>query len=164
MAGAKLLEQLNSSDPIHTAASSYIETYSEVWQNRMPFLNTPPPQYPDIILLQECIGFIDHSPTPIKVNGNLQWQSGKEILESIYQGYNCFFFQHYQAITLHILQSGKNIIFNVSLKLNKDMGFVFVRHRVLESFGYLKVPLRFPQALKSTICVWRQYLCQLAYI
>jgi len=98
MAGAKLLRQLNLDDPQHSAASSYINAYREVWQNRMPFLTTPPPQYPDIILLQECIGFIDHSPDPLRAgDGNLMWPSGDQILQNIYGGYNCFFYPAFSS-------------------------------------------------------------------
>lgn len=95
MAGAKLLYYLDP--PQSKVASSYITAYNTVWKNEIiPYGGTPTNsyQYPDIILLQECIGFVDQSETP-----SGRWQSGEEILQSIYEGYRCFFFPAFSSYT-----------------------------------------------------------------
>lgn len=94
MAGAKLPGRL--APPPHPVASRYIDAYSSVWTEQiLPHLTVPPnePEYPDIILLQECIGFTDHSDLP-----SGRWQSGRQILESIFTNYRAFFFP---SVTSH---------------------------------------------------------------
>ncbi len=88
MAGAKLLDKLAA--PPDPVAAQYIAAYGEVWRTGIrQFLTVPgnQPEYPDVILLQECIGFEDHSPNP-----SGRWQTGSAILEGIFQGYRGFFF------------------------------------------------------------------------
>jgi len=86
MAGAKLFEQLDPEPG--SAAESYISTFQKVWKNSIgPWLATPDHDLPDIILLQECIGFDDRSSPPSD-----RWQSGSTILGEIFPGYECFFF------------------------------------------------------------------------
>jgi len=86
MAGAKVLEHL---DPLPgSATGSYIAALRSVWDEGIsPWMSDSRGDGPDIILLQECIGFEDLSPEPTG-----RWQSGKAILERIYPGYRCFFF------------------------------------------------------------------------
>lgn len=92
MAGAKLLEQLDPKPmPV---AYSYKTAFSQVWNESVcPWLATPDADQPDIILLQECIGFEDHSASP-----SGRWHRGKTILNEIFTGYDCFFFP---AVTSH---------------------------------------------------------------
>ncbi len=95
MAGAKLLGKLDS--PPNNVASSYIKAYGNVWEHSVkPYLSVPPndPDYPDIILLQECIGFRD---TQRKSSG--RWQSGEHILQEVFRGYRCFFFPALSSFT-----------------------------------------------------------------
>ena len=92
MAGAKLLEHLDP--PPGPAAGSYLTAFRGVWDDGIgPWLGTPRGEGPDIMLLQECIGFEDLSPEPTG-----RWQSGKTLLERIFQGYECFFFP---SVTSH---------------------------------------------------------------
>jgi len=92
MAGAKLFDQLDP-DPA-PAAGSYIQAFHRAWNDSIaPWLAIPDNDVPDIILLQECIGFEDHSSSP-----SGRWQSGNEILSKIFSGYQCFFFP---AVTSH---------------------------------------------------------------
>jgi len=92
MAGAKMLEHLDP--PPGLAAGSYITAYRDAWGGGIsPWLSTSPGEGPDIILLQECIGFEDLSPGPTG-----RWQDGRTILERIFPGYECFFFP---AVTSH---------------------------------------------------------------
>ena len=86
MAGAKLFDQLDPAPG--SAARSYISAFQKVWKNSIhPWLETPDKDLPDIILLQECIGFEDRSTSPSD-----HWQSGGSILGEIFPGYECFFF------------------------------------------------------------------------
>ena len=88
MAGAKLFAKLDSKPNL--AAKSYINAYKDVWENKIQhFLSLNPnrPEYPEIILLQECIGFIDTREEP-----SGRWQNGADILQEIYPEYKCFFF------------------------------------------------------------------------
>lgn len=88
MAGAKLFDKLDSRP--YDVASSYIKAYKYAWEKGIVGnLTVPPnpPKYPDIILLQECIGFVDTRDEP-----SGRWQSGEEILQQIFSGYTCFFF------------------------------------------------------------------------
>jgi Endonuclease/Exonuclease/phosphatase family len=92
MAGAKLFEQLDPEPG--PAAESYTAAFRKVWEKSIgPWLATPDHDEPDIILLQECIGFEDHSASP-----SGRWQNGIAILEEIFSGYECFFFP---AVTSH---------------------------------------------------------------
>jgi len=92
MAGAKLFEHLDP--PPGAAADSYTAAFRDVWDGDIgPWLAAPHGAAPDIILLQECIGFEDLSPEPTG-----RWQHGKSILESIFPGYECFFFP---SVTSH---------------------------------------------------------------
>lgn len=92
MAGAKLFEQLDPK-PLPVAAS-YTAAFQQVWNNSIcPWLASPDGDQPDIILLQECIGFEDHSSAP-----SGRWQKGSTILNEIFSGYDCFFFP---AVTSH---------------------------------------------------------------
>ena len=90
MAGAKMLGMLDP--PPHAVTSRYVRAYRDVWENGIKhFLSIPPGQtnYPDIILLQECIGFIDARPDHHRSG---RWSRGEDILKQIYSGYTCFFF------------------------------------------------------------------------
>lgn len=92
MAGAKLFEQLDLEPG--PAAGSYISAFRKVWENSIVrWLATPDGDMPDIILLQECIGFDDCT-----CSTSSRWQSGNEILGEIFPGYECFFFP---AVTSH---------------------------------------------------------------
>src|ERR1043166_8303536 len=94
MAGAKLLDKLSA--PPNRVADEYVAAYGDVWQTGiLPYLTVPNnvPDYPDLLLLQECIGFADHSQHP-----SGRWQSGSVILESIFRGYKAFFFP---SVTSH---------------------------------------------------------------
>jgi len=65
-----------------------------VWNNSIrPWLARPDADEPDIILLQECIGFKDRSSSP-----SGRWLKGSLILKEIFSGYDCFFFP---AVTSH---------------------------------------------------------------
>ncbi len=90
MAGAKLLGKL-SPQP-QPVAVEYIDAYKSVWsETKNTYLN----QFgkndftPDIILLQECIGFIDTRGENDQCG---RWQKASHILESIFSDYSCFFF------------------------------------------------------------------------
>ena len=88
IAGAKMFNNLNY--PPDNAALAYVEAYSNAWKQAVRDLlpKTPQgPKYPDIILLQECIGFKDKRTEP-----SSRWESGKRILQQIFRGYECFFF------------------------------------------------------------------------
>jgi len=86
MAGAKLFEQLDPAPG--PAAERYVSAFRRVWDNSIgPWLAIPDDDAPDIILLQECIGFEDMSSSP-----SGRWQSGSAILGEIFSGYECFFF------------------------------------------------------------------------
>jgi endonuclease/exonuclease/phosphatase family metal-dependent hydrolase len=92
MAGAKLFEQLDPAPKL--AAGSYTAAFRRVWENSVcPWLATPDADKPDIILLQECIGFKDRSSCP-----SGRWQVGSDILKEIFSEYDCFFFP---AVTSH---------------------------------------------------------------
>lgn len=92
MAGAKLLEHLDP--PPGPAAGSYITAFRDAWGGGIaPWLATAQGEGPDIMLLQECIGFEDLSPAPTG-----RWQPGQSILASIFPGYECFFFP---SVTSH---------------------------------------------------------------
>ena len=92
MAGAKLFEQLDPKPGL--VAGSYTAAFRKVWTDSVrPWLATPDAGQPDIILLQECIGFEDHSSSP-----SGRWQGGSVILNEIFPGYDCFFFA---AVTSH---------------------------------------------------------------
>jgi hypothetical protein len=92
MAGAKLLEHLDPK-PMPVAAS-YTSAFRQVWKHSVcPWLANPDDDQPDIILLQECIGFEDHSSSP-----SGRWHRGSKILSEIFSGYDCFFFP---AVTSH---------------------------------------------------------------
>lgn len=89
IAGAKLLGNLDP--PPRKVADSYIRAYSDVWSRGIvPHLTggASQPVYPDLILLQECIGFVDKNPA----GPSGRWQTGDEILRNVFQGYRCFFF------------------------------------------------------------------------
>ena len=92
MAGAKLFEQLDPKPgPV---AGSYTDAFRQVWENSVrSWLANPDDDEPDIILLQECIGFEDRSSSP-----SGRWQDGSLILNKIFSGYDCFFFP---AVTSH---------------------------------------------------------------
>lgn len=95
MAGAKVFGNLDG--PTAPVASTYIQHFQEVWKGGiLPYLSTPPnpPELPDIVLLQECIGFVDHTPNP-----HSRWQTGKQILQGIFSGYECFFFPAFSSHT-----------------------------------------------------------------
>jgi len=92
MAGAKMLEHLDP--PTDPVAKSYISAYRHVWLKGItPYLSSPRKIHPDIILLQECIGFTDTSIDP-----SGRWGKGQSILSEIFQGYKCYFFP---AVTSH---------------------------------------------------------------
>ncbi len=58
MAGAKLFEQLDSKP--YPVARSYTAAFRKTWEDSIGvWLQTPDQAQPDIILLQECIGFED---------------------------------------------------------------------------------------------------------
>ncbi|MBT4078482.1 MAG: hypothetical protein HOE78_18050 [Gammaproteobacteria bacterium] len=97
MAGAKLFEQLDPEPG--SAAGRYTAAFRKVWEDSIgnwlvsPNQNQPDQNRPDIILLQECIGFDDLSN-----RAPHRWQSGSTILGEIFSGYECFFFP---AVTSH---------------------------------------------------------------
>jgi len=92
MAGAKLFEQLDPEPG--SAAGRYTTAFRKVWEDSVGnWLGSPDEDRPDIILLQECIGFDDLSNTAPQ-----RWQSGSNILGEIFSGYDCFFFP---AVTSH---------------------------------------------------------------
>jgi endonuclease/exonuclease/phosphatase family metal-dependent hydrolase len=93
MAGAKVFEKLDAAPA--PAAGTYIRHFHEVWENRI--LRHLPraadrPDYPDIILLQECLGFVDHRRAR-----SGRWQTGKQILQAIFSGYEAFFFPGFSS-------------------------------------------------------------------
>lgn len=93
IAGAKLLEYLDSPDT--AVASSYITSYQNVWEEGIRHycaIAPNEPILPDIIFLQECIGFINHSDNPSE-----RWYSGKRILEEIFNDYDCYFFPAFSS-------------------------------------------------------------------
>ncbi len=86
MAGAKLFEQLDPEPGPATA--SYIQAFRQAWETSIgAWLQAEEGNRPDIILLQECIGFVDHASSP-----SGRWQEGAAILGEIFAGYDCFFF------------------------------------------------------------------------
>jgi len=88
IAGAKMFNHLDY--PPDHAASSYVEAYYNAWRQIVRDLlptSADGSKYPDIILLQECIGFRDTRAEP-----SGRWESGKRILQQIFRGYECFFF------------------------------------------------------------------------
>lgn len=92
LAGAKLLEHLDP--PPGPAAGSYITAFREAWDGGVgSWLAATQGEGPDIMLLQECIGFDDLSSVPTG-----RWQPGGSILERIFPGYECFFFP---SVTSH---------------------------------------------------------------
>ncbi len=95
VAGAKVFSRLDAGPA--PVAGTYINHFHKVWQEKIlrHFL-TPAlePDYPDIILLQECIGFVDHRPNP-----SGRWQDGKQILQAVFSGYECFFFPAFSSHT-----------------------------------------------------------------
>lgn len=96
MAGAKVFGCLDGDpDPV---AKTYTQHFHEAWEDGvLQHFRTPAhqPDYPDIILLQECIGFMDH-----RVNPSGRWQTGKEILQSVFSSsYECFFFPAFSSHT-----------------------------------------------------------------
>ena len=92
MAGAKLFERLDPAPG--SATKSYTTAFRKVWQQSIsPWLAATHDDKPDIILLQECIGFKDRS-----ASSSDRWQSGNAILREIFSGYSCFFFP---AVTSH---------------------------------------------------------------
>ena len=95
MAGAKLLGKL--AGPPAKAAERYVSAYNSVWNNEIiPYFTSPDnsPEYPDIILLQECIGFLRHTE---RRSG--RWESGQEILGKIFDNYTTFFFPALSSYT-----------------------------------------------------------------
>ncbi len=102
IAGAKMFNHLNY--PPDNAALSYVEAYYNAWiqvvRDLLPKTTPQVRKYPNIILLQECIGFRDTRAEP-----SGRWESGKRILQQIFRGYECFFFP---ALSSHIhLHPGK---------------------------------------------------------
>ena len=97
MAGAKLFEHLDSKP--YPVAGSYTAAFRKTWEDSisvwlgLPDQNRPDQDQPDIILLQECIGFEDMSASP-----SGRWQTGSAILREIFSDYQCFFFP---AVTSH---------------------------------------------------------------
>jgi len=96
MAGAKVFGCLDGDpDPV---AKTYIKHFYEAWEQgvlRQFQTSKHQPDYPDIILLQECIGFVDHRATP-----SGRWQTGKQILEGVFSSsYECFFFPAFSSHT-----------------------------------------------------------------
>ncbi len=90
IAGAKVFGKLNPQPD--TVAKDYIKEYHQVWENEVKNYfssHVGSSNLPDIILLQECIGFIDNR---VPDNISKRWISGKEILDSIFNDYECFFF------------------------------------------------------------------------
>lgn len=88
IAGAKMLKHLDYAPD--KATSSYVEAYHNAWTQIVRDLlpkYSGGPKYPDIILLQECIGFRD-----IRANPSGRWESGKRVLQQIFRGYESFFF------------------------------------------------------------------------
>ena len=95
MAGAKVFGKLDGPDK--PAADTYTQHFQDVWKDKVkPYIHmhTNPPQDPDILLLQECIGFIDHRKNP-----SGRWYEGERILQQIYRGYECFFFPAFSSRT-----------------------------------------------------------------
>ena len=83
MAGAKVLEHLDP--PPGPAAGSYTTAFRDAWDRSIgPWLSIPSGAGPDIILLQECIGFLDLSDGP-----TCRWQNGRTLLEEIFPGHEC---------------------------------------------------------------------------
>jgi hypothetical protein len=95
MAGAKVFGKLDG--PPSPAAGTYIQSFQHVWEYKViAYLHAHagPPQDLDIILLQECIGFVDHRP-----NASERWHTGQQILQQIFKGYDCFFFPAFSSHT-----------------------------------------------------------------
>src|SRR3990172_4691569 len=95
MAGAKVFGKLDGAPK--SAAGSYTHDFQNVWRDKViPYLHTQIrlPQDPDIILLQECIGFVDHRSNP-----SGRWHTGQHILRQIFNGYDCFFFPTFSSHT-----------------------------------------------------------------
>lgn len=88
IAGAKLFGNLNP--PPDNVAKDYIREYKHLWETDIHKYITGGGgdfSLPDIIFLQECIGFNDTREEPSK-----RWETGAEILSRIFQNYACFFF------------------------------------------------------------------------
>ncbi len=87
LAGAKLLKKLGAAGG--NRAAEYIESYRKAWQESVqPVIGGNMAQrLPDIILLQECIGFA----VPAGADRE-EWPDGDKILGAIFEKYHCFFF------------------------------------------------------------------------
>lgn len=88
IAGAKLFGRLNPAPD--NVAKDYISEYKRLWETDIHKYITGgggDSNLPEIIFLQECIGFRDTREQPSR-----RWESGKQILSKIFQNYECFFF------------------------------------------------------------------------
>ena len=94
LAGAKVFGNLEEK-PLPTA-QTYIQHFHAAWRDGvLPHFSTAPNRSsPDVIVLQECIGFVDKRPDP-----SSRWQTGEQILQGIFAGYECFFFPAFSSHT-----------------------------------------------------------------
>lgn len=94
IAGAKVLKKLNTEESSTNVASDYINEYNRVWRNAI--LGRGKNKMPDVILLQECIGFSD---TRSPEEREIKWVDGAKILSEIFSGYETFFFASLSSIS-----------------------------------------------------------------
>ena len=93
MAGAKVFGSLD--DAPRRVAQTYVDHFHSAWKDGiLPHFSRPPNPPPDLVLLQECIGFVDK-----RTNPSGRWQTGQQILESVFGGYSCFFFPAFSSHT-----------------------------------------------------------------
>jgi hypothetical protein len=95
MAGARVFGKLDGAP--YPVAGTYIRDFRNAWENETLHhlhAGANAPGLPDVMLLQECVGFVDHRPEP-----SHRWQTGKQILQAIFPGYECFFFPAFSSHT-----------------------------------------------------------------
>jgi hypothetical protein len=93
MAGAKFFGHLDDSPRL--VVQTHVDHFNSAWRDGiLPHFSRPPNPPPDVILLQECIGFVDKRADP-----SGRWQTGQQILEGIFGDYSCFFFPAFSSHT-----------------------------------------------------------------